>query len=427
MIDTIIVQPTPESVSALIKDSNRFCILPWIHFHAWPDGKVFPCCMSDSRAPVSDTTKSSVIEIVNSTDFKELRANMLNDKPSKICERCYDVEQLGTWSLRQSNNVQRGEKNNAAVCATNLDGSIDEFTLKYLDIRFSNICNFKCRSCGPSCSSQWAQEHVSMHGFNSLKEKFKLTSTAVTNNEGNVFWEKLKPYLLGVEEVYFAGGEALITPEHYRILDYWLEHDKTDVRISYTTNFSVFKYKDKNVIDYWKKFKDVEIFASIDATGDLAEFMRKGTVWSDIEDNVRMIQKEVPHVKFTITPTISTWNVHQFPQFHADWIKKGFLTNNDNMRLNLLTFPWHASILILPKFYKEDLIKLYEQGVNNVEYSKDIKNAYKSVIHTLTSGEENKDGVREFFEVNQKLDNFRKENILDVIPRLTKVKAWANS
>jgi hypothetical protein len=365
--------------------------------------------------------------MVNSADYKELRSNMLMNKPSRICERCYDVEKLGTWSLRQSNNVQRGMKNFDAVMATAEDGTVTDFTLKYLDIRFSNICNYKCRSCGPSCSSQWAQEHVSMYGFNSLKEKFKINNTAVSNNEGGKFWEKLKPYLLGVEEVYFAGGESLITPEHYDVLDYWLENGKTDVRIGYTTNFSVFKYKSKNVLDYWKKFSDVEIFASLDASGPLAEVIRKGTVWADTENNVRMIQKETPHVKFTITPTISAWNVHQFPEFHADWIAKGFLKNNDNMRLNLLTFPWYASIQILPDFYREELIKLYEPGYNNPDFSNDIRNAYKSVIHTLNTGKENKGGVKEFFETNQLLDDFRKEDLAKTIPQLAKVKEWAYS
>jgi len=139
-------------------NTDRFCILPWIHFHAWPDGKTFPCCMSDSRKPVANTNAESIIKMMNSDDFKELRLNMLSNKVSKICHRCYDVEKLGTWSLRQSNNVQRGMKNLHIVNETNPDGSIDNFILKYLDIRFSNICNFKCRSCGPSCSSQWAQE-----------------------------------------------------------------------------------------------------------------------------------------------------------------------------------------------------------------------------------------------------------------------------
>ncbi len=406
---------------------KHFCILPWIHFHAWPDGKVFPCCMADSNKPVSTTESESIIKMMNSEDFKNLRLKMLNDEPSEICQRCYDVELFGTWSLRQSQNTVRGVANLPLVNKTKEDGSIEDFKLKYMDIRFSNICNMKCRSCGPSCSSQWAQEYKDRHGEIMLRDRFGLQKTVVTNNEDDKFWDKLVPYLDDVEEVYFAGGEALITPEHYKILDYWLERGKTNVKVTYTTNFSVFKYKDKNVLDYWRKFPKVEIYASLDASGPLAEYMRKGTVWSDIEENALMIKREVPHVRFEITPTISTWNVHQFPKFHRDWIDKGLLSKDQEMRLNILTFPWHASVLILPKDYKEELLDMYRRVMNDESYSINIRNCYRTVLNTLKSGEENKGGLKEFFDFNSKLDEHRKENILDVIPELRRIHTWAHN
>lgn len=406
---------------------KHFCILPWIHFHAWPDGKVFPCCMADSNKPVSTTESESIIKMMNSEDFKNLRLKMLNDEPSEICQRCYDVELFGTWSLRQSQNTVRGVANLPLVNNTKEDGSIEDFKLKYMDIRFSNICNMKCRSCGPSCSSQWAQEYKDRHGEIMLRDRFGLQKTVVTNNEDDKFWDKLVPYLDDVEEVYFAGGEALITPEHYKILDYWLERGKTNVKVTYTTNFSVFKYKDKNVLDYWRKFPKVEIYASLDASGPLAEYMRKGTVWSDIEENALMIKREVPHVRFEITPTISTWNVHQFPKFHRDWIDKGLLSKDQEMRLNILTFPWHASVLILPKDYKEELLDMYRRVMNDESYSINIRNCYRTVLNTLKSGEENKGGLKEFFDFNSKLDEHRKENILDVIPELRRIHTWAHN
>lgn len=406
---------------------KHFCILPWIHFHAWPDAKVFPCCMADSNKPVSTTNSESIIKMMNSEDFKQLRLKMLKDEPSEICQRCYDVELFGTWSLRQSQNTVRGVANLDLVNKTKEDGSIDDFKLKYMDIRFSNICNMKCRSCGPSCSSQWAQEYKDRHGEIMLRDRFGLQKTVVTNNEDDQFWEKLVPYLDDVEEVYFAGGEALITPEHYKILDYWLEKGKTNVKVTYTTNFSVFKYKDKNVLDYWRKFPKVEIYASLDASGHLAEYMRKGTVWKDIEENALMIKREVPHVRFEITPTISTWNVHQFPSFHKDWIEKGLLSKDQEMRLNILTFPWHASILILPKDYKEELLDMYRRVMNDESYSINIRNCYRTVLNTLKSGEENKGGLKEFFDFNSKLDEYRKENILDAIPELRRIHSWAHN
>ena len=407
--------------------TKNFCILPWIHFHAWPDTKVFPCCMADSSKPVAHTTDESIIKMMNSDEYKKLRLRMINNEPSEVCQRCYDVELLGTWSLRQSQNRVRGNTYLHLVNETKEDGTIENFQLKYMDIRFSNICNMKCRSCGPSCSSQWAQEYKDRHGEVTLRDRFGLHKIVVNNNEGDDFWNKLEPYLDDVEEVYFAGGEALITPEHYRILDYWLEKGKTDVQITYTTNFSVFKYKDKNVLDYWKKFPKVAIYASLDASGPLAEYVRKGTVWDDIELNALMIKKEVPHVLFELTPTISLWNVHQFPEFHKDWIEKGLLSKTQEIRLNLLTNPWYASILIAPEFYKKQLLELYAPVRNDYSYSDTQRYAYKAVMNTLQSGQENKEGMKEFFHFNYKLDQHRKEDIFETIPGLWEVYKWAHS
>lgn len=415
-------------ISSDILNSKHFCILPWIHFHAWPDGKVFPCCMSDSSQPLTTVEQSnSLLEMMNSEKFKELRLNMINDIPSDICKRCYDVELFGTWSLRQSHNTVRGIANLDKIAATRDDGSIDKFNLKYMDIRWSNICNMKCRSCGPSCSSQWAAEHKERHGEEDLKNRFGLKKIVVSNNEDEKLWEKLKPHLLDVEEVYFAGGESLITPEHYKILDYWLEHGKNDVRITYTTNFSLLKYKNYDVLSYWKKFTNVEIYASLDASGPVAELMRKGTEWKQIEQNAFMIKKEIPWVRFEITPTISIWNVEQFPEFHQDWINKGLLSKDQEIRLNILTNPWFCSILVLPQFYRKKLLPLYEKVFTDESYSLNIRNAYQTVINTLYSGEENKGGIQEFFSYNNELDEVRRERLLEVMPSLKEVYEWAHN
>jgi hypothetical protein len=409
------------TVSKDILKKKNFCSLPWIHFHAWPDGKVFPCCVANSNKPISSTASESIIKMVNSDEFKQLRLNMLNDQPSDICQRCYDLEALGAWSLRKSYLKQQYLP---LIEATKEDGSIDHFKMLYMDIRWSNICNMKCRSCGPSCSSLWAQEFKERHGEAVLKNNFGLSKILVSNNEEDKFWNKLNPYLNDVEDVYFAGGEALITPEHYRILDHWLTTGKTDVRLSYTTNFSVFKYKDKNVLDYWKKFPNLEICASLDANQGLGEYLRKGTIWNEIEENAFMIKREVPHAKFCITPTISLWNAHQFPKFHQEWIDKGLLSKNDNTRINILTQPHYCSLLVAPKFYKEKLAELYRPIAEDRSYSMSIRNGYKTILTALESGTEDKTALKEFYHFNKKLDDHRNENLLEVIPELKEVYEW---
>jgi len=409
-----------------IPESNTFCILPWLHFHALPNKKVLPCCMANSDLPVSTTDKESVIEMMNTEEYKQLRKNMLDGTNSDCCNRCYDVERVGQWSLRQSANAVRGNRNIDLVNATNDDGSIDTFKLQYVDIRWSNICNFKCRSCGPEFSSLHAKEFIEHKGgVEKLKQYFRMDDMVVSCNETGDFFDKVKPYLKDTDEVYFAGGESLITNEHYKMLDEWIALGNTDIRLTYTTNFSVFKFKGKNVIDYWKKFKNVQIFASLDGMGKNLEYLRSGADWAEIEDNIKMLKEHVPHVKFNLTPTISVWNAWHFPDFFDYMVKNNYIdpTDQDCIRLNMLTNPWWANVGVLPSFYKDRLFLKWNKIKMNPAYCVSVQNSAAMVQEAL-KGEPRADGLKEFFEIQAETDKLRNEDLLDSIPELEDVLEW---
>lgn len=424
-----------EKVKELIKSSRHFCVLPWIHFHSWPNGKVMPCCVADSELPVTNLKpEESIIEMMNSDAFKRLRRDMLDDKPSPECKRCYDLELLGTWTMRQSHNKRRGFEYIDMISKTNDDGSIDDFKMKYMDIRFSNLCNMKCRSCGPGCSSQWAEEYVKTKwGYEQLEKFFGMKTIVVNSNEDQVFMTKLKPYLKDVTEVYFAGGEIIITPEHYECLDYWIENKLTEqVELTYTTNFSVLKYKNRDLIKLWKKFPNIKIWASLDASGKHGELLRKGTKWDKMVDNILKLRKEVPHADFQITPTISIWNVFTFPDFFDELVEQGLLDFNNprwysNARFNLLTYPWWANVQILPQHIKDRICERWTKSIDKYNFNRDLMNAFKMVVYTIQSGSPNKDGLLEFIKHNDEMDITRKEKILDVVPQLKEVYEWARS
>jgi Iron-sulfur cluster-binding domain len=428
-----------EDATNLISNNKHFCILPWIHFHAWPDSRVLPCCVADSTKPVSHLKKDeSIIQMLNSEEYKKMRLAMLNDEPYEACQRCYDLETFGNWTMRQSQNTVRGLNNKHLVEATNSDGSIDNFEMKYMDIRFSNICNMKCRSCGPSCSSLWAQETIDSQGMEHYEKHFGQKKFLISNNEDSTFINKLKPYLRHAEEVYFAGGEIIITPEHYECLDYWIENNLTEqVELTYTTNLGVLKYKDRDLINYWKQFPRLKIWASLDAGGNLAEVMRKGTDWDRIVKNIRTIQKELPHVQFQITPTISIWNVFTFPKFFDSLIEEGLISKDTSPRFNTLSSPWFANIMILPDHIKLKLVKLYTEYTNKYSYNQFISHGFQIIEYTLNSGRanhsnnfvslQNKGGIKEFKEFNNRLDQIRNETITNIIPELVEVYEWAEN
>jgi len=417
-------------VENLVKNGKHFCVLPWIHFHSWPDGRVMPCCVADSNMPVANIKDDeSIIQMMNSEDYKKMRTSMLNDEPVEACKRCYDLELMGTWTMRQSHNKRRGLDYVKDISETTKDdGELTDFKMRYMDLRFSNICNMKCRSCGPGCSSLWAQEFVDERGTEVYEQYFKTKKIVINAAEEMNFMNKLKPYLKDVSEVYFAGGEIIITPEHYECLDYWIENGLNEtIELTYTTNLSSLKYKDKDLIGYWKKFPKLQIWASLDAAEDVAEAIRKGTDWSRIVKNIKAIKEQVPHAQFQITPTISIWNVFDFPEFFDYMINEGFITANSSPRFNLATNPWYANIMILPKHIKQGLMEKYKQHQAKYLDNQDIQNGFNMILYNLSVGDENKGGILEFKKFNDELDEYRNETLEDIIPELKEVYAWAAS
>ena len=421
-------------VKNLVENGKHFCVLPWVHFHAWPDKRVMPCCIADSDLPTAEIREDeSIIQMMNSEKYNDLRSKMMKDEAVPECKRCYDLEMMGEWTMRQSHNRRRGlDYVDYIADVTNDDGSLKEFQMKYMDIRFSNICNMKCRSCGPSCSSLWSQEFLEQRGKEVFEEYFPKSNgkIVINNNDDMTLMSKLKPYLDDVTEVYFAGGEIIITQEHYECLDYWIENGLTDqVELTYTTNFSTLKYK-KNVdlIEYWKKFPQLKIWASLDAHGEVAECIRSGTDWEKVVRNIREVKEQVPHASFQITPTISIWNIFDFPDFWDYMVDNDFIdVDFSSPRFNLATNPWYANVMILPQHVKRRLAELYRVYQERHKENVDIYNGFKMIIYNLTVGEENKGGILEFKKFNDELDEFRDEKFEDIVPAIKEVYAWAQS
>ena len=421
----------------LLKKNRAFCILPWIHMHVWPNGNAMPCCIADSDNPFGNLKDNTIEDVWNSDKYKELRLAMLKGKKLDTCRRCYELEDSTyIWTLRKNHNQWFGEKHFDLVEKTNSDGSIDEFRMAYLDIRFSNICNMKCRSCGPELSSQHAKEFKDLYGEHELARMLKNDGKIVVNiAKENNFWNDLAKYLPDVEEVYFAGGEALITDEHYQILDYWLENNKRDVRLRYTTNFSNFRYKQKSIIDYWQEFNDIQVSASLDCNGYRAEYSRHGTIWNTIERNRQEMLERVPHVHFELTPTVSLYNAWNWPDFHMDWVERG-LVDIENCRLNMLTGPDFMRIDNVPESVKIELRakyidykawafdKIKDRVANKPEIIKDVIGKIDSVIQFMNTGTPNEQKLKQFIENNNNLDQYRKENFWAVFPEMEWLRSY---
>ena len=397
-----------EREKFLLKDSKTFCIYPWIHLHAYPTGEAYPCCHAEMAYPVGNTRFKTLEDIYRDAPMRELRKDMLNERFNPACNRCYEQEESGFFSGRKSANKHHGHH------VKRIDD--DKFQMSYWDIRFSNLCNLSCRSCGHIFSSSWYQDQAQLAGGDWKDRNRALNYAGRTETD---MWEQLVPHLDYVEQIYFAGGEPLMMAEHYNILDELERRGRFDVRLIYNTNFTHVQLKDRTVFDYWKKFDSVAVGASLDAMGPRAEYIRKGSNWNTIERNRMQMLETCPDVDFYISPTLSIMNALHLPKFHREWVKKGYIKPQD-LNVNILQDPAHLRIDIASTKYKRVIQADYEDHLNWLRPQDPLQRAtvgFESAINFMTATD-NSDLLTKFWSKTKELDDLRRENIFDVLPEL---------
>lgn len=395
-------------------ESSSFCILPWIHLNVMPDSSVIPCCISPYNDHYGNGREQSAIEIWNSEKFKKIRLQMLAGETIPGCIRCTSLEKVGFKSMRQEMN-HNFQSYLELTKSTNADGSLENIHLKYIDIRFSNLCNFKCRGCGPTLSSAWFEDYHLMNNSPGLEKK--VNSIAV---DSPFFWEELKKIIPGADIIYFGGGEPLITKEHYEILSYLNQHKLFDIELRYTTNLSQLNYGNYDLSEIWSAFKKVTLGISIDDIGERAEYFRHGTKWSQIEKNFDLLLLKYPLIERVVNCTVNIMNVFYLPQIYEYLINKEYI-GPSNFHINLLLDPDELRIDVLPLDLKKLItirlkkfkFKLSSQRLINYPLMKDIDN-----ILQFMNENDNSKLLSEFQNKTIMLDHIRKENFLKTFPEL---------
>ena len=405
---------TPKQEELLIKNET-FCILPWLHLHAYPDGRAYPCCFAFDQYPVGNLNKNSLKEVFNGDKMKKMRTNMLAGKKCKECVKCYDQEESGFFSLRLSSNKHFGH-NIGLVDSTQLDGTAD-FVMKYWDIRFSNICNFACRSCGTWFSSNWYEDHIKINGAPPNHAKI-----IKVGRSANDMYDQVLESIDYAEQFYFAGGEPLIMEEHYRILKELDKRKMYHVRLIYNTNFSRLKFKDMDVLELWNKFDSVSVGASLDAEGKRGELMRTGTVWEKTVANRKRMMEVCPQVDFYVSATVGLPNSLHVPDFHKNWVEQGLIKPQD-FNYNLLQSPTWQRIDLLPPEFKEQIKQKYEKHIEWLKGQDPLTRAtkgYESALDWIFRRDKQKQ-LDWFFSNTRLYDKVRKEKFLDVFPEWTEL------
>lgn len=378
------------------KYSNTACKKLWNHFYVGTDGNANPCCMADHRFPLGNIDERDADSII-SDRANQIRLNMAQGYRDRACTTCYEQEDSKIQSARQ-------------VC----DPNDMKININDIDIRLNNICNFKCRMCSEYFSSAIQQETIELYGKNPVLGFEKISLDRTTKQIKNQRLEKILSFVTAdLASIYFAGGEPLITSEHYEILDRLIAVRNTGLAIRYSTNLSTLYYKQSNVIDRWQHFSDVTVGASIDASGAVAEYMRHGTVWNDIVNNIHTIKKDVPHVKLRVTSIVSSLTIENLIALQNSWIDQQLFRIED-FQVQVLTSPNFLSPAVLPKHHKDRLSNIIKAHIQRLDGTK-LAKQWNDVLQWMNKNDY-AFALKDFAHRTKILDEHRKESFTLVFP-----------
>lgn len=410
---SIVMIPGIFDKSVSIK--NTLCLYPWIHLYVNPQGQIGTCCEFNENYALGHISTDSLNDIVNGSQLKKIRKQMLAGERPDSCSVCWTKEDNNIKSTRQQVNSEWSKYLDLAN-HTLADGTFEQFKFKHLDFRASNICNLRCRMCSGKFSSRIAQEESDIYNDDRFIE------LKLTDQEINSTLEFIELHINDLESVYFAGGEPLIMEEHYRILDLLIKHNRTDIAISYNTNLTLLKYKNLNVVDYWRKFSNIHVDASIDLIGVQANYVRSGSNYDQIEENYHSIKD---YVSFKIASIVHLYNIFNLPQLQYHWI----VNNNLDPRLisfRPLVYPACQSLQVLPKKYKEQAVVTINQHISWLESIFDAQhlvNAWQEVLQYMNTDDQSH-LLKEFFRLNDDKDRYRKESFESVFPEYAELRSY---
>ena len=345
------------------KNLTKACVLPFSSFNAYPSGMARACPMSGIIKDI-DTRKTSIDESFNSDDYKKLRTDMLCGTENEICKGCYDMEKWGAESFRKKANDKHLNDYNITIEDSILGVEVDGFKeadFIKLDLRPSNICNFKCRTCSSDFSTKWIPEARAYNKEFGYEDSDVLKDGTISKPFG-ISSDSIK----NLKEIYIAGGESLYMEEMYKFLE-GIEN-KNELQLNVHTNFSILKFKKYDVFKLLEDFKEIMFFISTDGAGELGEYVRTGLNWDNFSKNVETlleIEKDKPQFRHNFHFTSSILNVFHFYDFLSILKDKNWIESDSQVHFFPVKWPTYYNSINFDM--NDEIIKYYRDGLDLVE------------------------------------------------------------
>jgi len=395
------------------------------------DGAVKVCCRSH---PIGFIQDASLEYHWNGEAMQRIRRQVLRGDRPPECAPCFNLEDQGVESLRQRHLAGIIPEARINLYPDALSKMTHDFMMPFeiptMEIKLNNLCNLKCRMCNPTDSTSW-------NDWNQVEEFYDKENNYIAGNvrklnlikkpyldkfEDNPNWwesfEKLLPYFRRVE---FAGGEPLMDPQHYRILD-MLKPYGHQIEIKYATNGTTLGIsKGRTVHDYWPHFRSVAVNVSIDGIGDVYQYIRGNGNWKQVVQNIKEIQI-IPNINRVVgAVAVQVSNVlvlDKMIEYFLDKLGIVFYTNMVNYPnvLSAQVLPLQLKMLAIIRLEAVKLrvpeFKYVKENPILLDITLEQINGVINYINAVDQNEKWQDCV----EFNRRLDQTRDQSFFDVTP-----------
>jgi sulfatase maturation enzyme AslB (radical SAM superfamily) len=299
--------------------------------------------------------------------------------------------------------------------STDKEGFVDPslFKMQRWDLRLSNVCNYGCRMCNSAASSFIQMEQIGD----------KSGVFIIEQDDDN--YKKLKTlvndHIDSIKTLVFAGGEPMLMKDHWYMLEEIDSRNLYDkVGIFYNINCSTLKYGKKHAFDYWPKFKEIEVACSIDSYGEKAEYIRYGTKWDTVLQNLKDIHSVLGVTRMSCV--VTSYSLLYFREFieYLDANLKDIILN-----VKLCHGPDWCSPIMLPRSVKQqaiaDILSISKDQFKNIRELDGIPNIVNINNIDAMSHESSKSILKarkRFVEWTARLDGLRDESFEQLFPEL---------
>jgi pyruvate-formate lyase-activating enzyme len=369
-------QKYKKVIEVLDSVSSSFCMAKWHQLTLYLQNGFNHSCHHPSPHKVPlDELKENYKALHNTKFKKEQMQKMLDGVRPSECDYCWRAEDAGRISDRVYKSGSSWAKVNFESVKKNKTADVNP---AYVEISFSNVCNFKCAYCSPDLSSQWYDEieangpyptSLRHNNFDWLKQIGKIP---IKHNDYNpyveAFWQWWPELYNDLHTLRLTGGEPLLSKDAWKMLSYIEENPNENLVFALNTNLCVpDELIDKlipKIQNISRDSKEFQLFTSGEALGESAEYIRYGLDYSKWSSNLEKVLDNT-NIIVAIMTTVNLTSVTSY----ADFIRYLLdLRGKYNKRATFNKVQFMTNFLRYPDFLA---LNILDQETKN-KFSKDI-------------------------------------------------------